>query len=381
MGARSGSVLALLLLLATAGVARSEFIFEVGRLVQDRISQFLSGPIAILGVLHHYHADGLFSEKRDDFLRLNYPLMSTLLPDSIYYGREDGTFVGGWTTSDVRRRPAAMYREPGDSGYAIANVRGAGEAADKAMEKYYRACVNSTSGESLPCRMSVGEKYTECTMRVEKELGGVARHFDCELERCADDTSQRDCDVVKNDREKAKCRANTKWCSSYTIKEAPDDASLGYIPKSLSCIDRAGLPTQTPGEVVVGNHKEGGTCYYGDNVTPVKRSLKGDYAYCGGDGAVCSNTYDGAYASTNYDPRVRRQGIFVVINFYQLTFLIYCNCGVRHLLISILSVERVVHDHQGHTKTKLEPSIRVLGNVSDTTGFDPICVCRYLLMA
>lgn len=214
---------------------------------------------------------------------------------SVYYGLEDGVFAGHGFSSKI-----ANYREPGHSGYLIGENN---MTVDPNMEKHYRACVNSDTGEKLPCTMSVGGKYSECIASATVEELASEPYLDCALEKCADDNSQRDCTTLQYETERVDCEANVNWCSSYAIKEAPANVTMGYISRSTHCIDHFGIPTQTMGEVIIKGQKEWANCYYNDGVTLVERSLEGDFAYCGGN--VCNDTFVGAYISRDYDPRWR----------------------------------------------------------------------------
>lgn len=221
---------------------------------------------------------------RDHFLKLNDAFMETYPQfESIYYGLEDGVFAGHGFNEKV-----ANYREPGHSGYVVSEEGDAGEE----MQKHYVGCVNATSGEEVPCEMSVGGEFTECVN-------------DCELIKCADEASQRDCEILGGGEVKEECEANVKWCKNYIISEAPEGAKLGYITRNTHCINKNGVPSQKKGEIAQMGTTEFTNCYFLDGVTPVNRNLTGNYAYCGGNGIVCDNTFYGAYLSRDYDPRWR----------------------------------------------------------------------------
>ena len=200
----------------------------------------------------------------------------------IYYGLEDGTFVGNFYNPRT-----ATYREPGESGYVVMNGDDAGD-----MQKYFDACVNET-GSSVSCSMEVGDSYVEC-------VDG------CKLQRCED--------------EESKSGERIKWCKSYQVKTVPQNntQSLGYVPRSYYCVDQKGMPTQEMGKVSKTLGEDLRNCYYQDEVTLVNRSISGNYAYCRGMGNTqcslteedgksmsCSSTFAGAFRSINYDPRYR----------------------------------------------------------------------------
>lgn len=188
----------------------------------------------------------------------------------------------------------ANYREPGHSGYLINDSDGLSAAAvvEDDMQKYFEGCLNSTSGEILPCEMSLGGKYTECVN-------------DCELVKCADEESQRDCDSLTNDEERTDCEEKINWCIDYEIKEATNETRRGYISRGTHCINSFGVPDETPGEIVKQDSDEKGNCYFDDGKTLVEMgNITGDFAYCGDDGEVCDGALTGMYISRDYDPRV-----------------------------------------------------------------------------
>ncbi|KAL9182196.1 hypothetical protein ACHAXT_012848 [Thalassiosira profunda] len=298
---------ALSLALLLIGV-RAEFNFEVGRRIHERVSSLLLAPPTILLQLDLYRENGGFDSDlratdRDAFFRLNDAFMETYPQfQSIYFGLEDGVFMGHGFNSKI-----ANYREPGHSGYPIEGADEAGKggvASDEAMQKHYQVCVNSTAGGEVPCTMRAGVKYTECTApAAEEDVGELG--LDCALAKCEDKSSQRNCDTIDNATAREECQANVKWCSAYAIKEAPENATLGFVQRSTHCIDSSGLPTQMEGEVVKKDQEELGNCYFSDGTTLVERATEEDFALCGGNGAVCNNTFDGAYISRDYDPRWR----------------------------------------------------------------------------
>jgi len=277
-------------------------------------------PTILLLQLQRYRENGGFpsdlgASDRNAFFRLNDAFMETYPQfQSIYYGLEDGVFAGHGFSSKI-----ANYREPGHSGYEIVmeddGDAASGRAKDESMEKHYGACVNSTVGGEIPCLMNTGGKYTQCTAMAPSSSTGPLFEdgeeeapplFDCLLEKCTDEASQRDCDALtNNETEHSECLANIKWCSSYIIKEAFDNETLGFINRGTHCIDRTGVPSQMLEEVVQRDTMELGNCYYKDGSTLVHRDRVGDFAYCGGNGKVCNDTFVGAYISRDYDPRWR----------------------------------------------------------------------------
>ena len=200
------------------------------------------------------------------------------LPDPIvYFALEDGTVIGHET--DIKNGYyLGYYREPGESGYDV---------DDAEMEKYFKLCVNSVTGEPQNCTMEPGAPYIQCVN-------------DCALEECPDADSQKDCSTLTEE-EKSSCESKQKWCKNYTIENATEN--MGFVPLTYHCRGKHGLFTQEMGTVVVDSSGNLGNCYFEDGNTLVNRSLAGDYAYCNGD--VCQDTFAGGYWSGDFDARYR----------------------------------------------------------------------------
>ena len=259
---------------------------------------------------------------------------------SIYYGLEDGMFAGHGFASRI-----ANYREPGHSGYLIDDETNL--AVDGEMQKHYDGCMNGTSGEILPCEMSVGGKYTECIN-------------DCELVKCADELSQKDCSILTDVNETIACEANIKWCTNYEIKESTNETRRGYVSRGTHCINDQGIPSETPGEIVKQGTEEKGGCFFGDGVTPVERgNITGDFGYCGDDGEVCNGTHVGSYISRDYDPRVSFSLILVLVLLIPLLNLLSCTYPSSLDSKYLSLVERLVHRNERTTSAQLESSISI----------------------
>jgi len=169
----------------------AEFNFEISRRVHEKLSQYMNDPRLIARTISEYRINHGFphdmtAPDRDAYLRLNDALM-VLYPhfESIYYGLEDGVFVGHGFASKI-----ANYREPGESGYVI--DEDGMPPAD--MAKYFKSCVDD-AGNQEDCVMSAGGPYIQCIN-------------ECALARCADEGSQKDCIGATNtDAERADCEA------------------------------------------------------------------------------------------------------------------------------------------------------------------------------
>ena len=85
----------LLLLPATQAV----FNYEVEKRVFERVDDFMSGPMIVNNLLERFRKNGAFPhnlavEDKDEYSRLAYSLLNEYEFDMIYYGTEDGIFVG-----------------------------------------------------------------------------------------------------------------------------------------------------------------------------------------------------------------------------------------------------------------------------------------------
>lgn len=92
-------MMVLLALLVDPVKASFSFNFEVEKRVLDRLNDFMDGPIKINNAILELRENGLFphnldARDRDPFITVAYTLMYEFQFDFIYFGLEDGTFVG-----------------------------------------------------------------------------------------------------------------------------------------------------------------------------------------------------------------------------------------------------------------------------------------------
>jgi hypothetical protein len=281
----------------------SYFNYEVERRVQDQLLDFLAPPQEINDFFKELRDKGGFKSgslgpsDRDLYLKLIMSFPSNL----VYFALEDGHDMGYDNGFHF-----AYYREPGNSGYSI---------DDPAFEKHLKSCIEPLSGEPVDCILEPGRNYIkfyEC---------GDDSEEDCDLyEPCPDlDSQTLDCETAEGLEAaggigKESCLQRKKWCRKYTVETAKplsdngtSNTGLGYIPESYNCYNKLAEVTQTPGDALAtdGSGQPGSTCVYEDGATVVQRELVGEYAYCGGNGAVCNDTFTGAFYSPEYDGRYR----------------------------------------------------------------------------
>ena len=278
------------LLFAAAAAAMTanagEFNREVMGRVSERLGDYMRVPVDATARTRNFRSlDGFPNDMApsDRDFSMTY-LYSEVRGVNVYYGMEDGSFLF-YSDSLSDDEPFVSYREPGDSGYDAVNV-------PEEMQKYFDLCINRDDGSPEACVMAEGATYIECTNG-------------CELQRCPDADSQRDCSALPATN-RTECESKVRWCAQYTLQQAPEGGSLGFVPRVYACIDEKGQMSQNPGNVLKNsNTGELGSCYFGNGVTMVNQTIEGDFAYCGGDGAVCNNTFLGMYRSRDYDPRYR----------------------------------------------------------------------------
>lgn len=289
-------LLLLLSLLLQVSLAQDRFE-QVQLRVFESTDRFLNTPVVAMSLLEDYYNLRSFpfqlqAQDRDTFAqKYLYSLVSALQSTGLkpYYGLEDGTFLG-YLHANPNPVPRLVYREPGNSGYAL---------DDEQRAKYTDTCVDAITGASKPCYLST-----------EPEDSYISCINDCELIPCPNFPS--------------------KSCQNYQILQLDTndgDGELGYIPRSTYCIDQYGAFSQEPGRILMenadGTIESDGTCTFLDG-TLVQRNDTGPFANCqhasndvcptvvnstttaeGEDMISCNNTFAGAFFSTNYDPRWR----------------------------------------------------------------------------
>jgi hypothetical protein len=242
------------LLCLVVSLASADFNYEVGKRIEETLGSYFDKPKRALSFISRFREiDGfkhhLSARDRDEYLKLCFSIGQEYDLPIIYYGLENGLYLGihekvGW------------YREPGNSGYNVSSD----------LQKYSITCVNERGDQEL-CILAPEDPYIECI-------------DDCALVPCQEGDK-------------------SKWCPNYAIKTTKKDEILGYIPRSDYCLNYKGQFAETPGTIIKpGNASMLGDCYYADETTQVRRNIASDYAYCGND--LCSTTYLGGYYSENY---------------------------------------------------------------------------------
>jgi len=89
----------LLLLLLVITPASAEFNYEVEKRVLERIDEYLNGPRIANGITDKIRTNGGFphnmdARDRNAYLTFSYSLMQQFKFDLLYFGLEDGTFLG-----------------------------------------------------------------------------------------------------------------------------------------------------------------------------------------------------------------------------------------------------------------------------------------------
>ena len=268
--------------------------------VKERLDDVMGVPLEAIKVLETFHKydgfrpHGLHAAGRDRVLTFLYSLIQSFDNLKLYFGTEAGEYFT-YISSD------AVYREPGNSGYL---------PDDPEMSKYWPICVNGTDGAQQNCQMATGSSYIQCI-------------DDCHIVPCPDAESQQiyngtaDCITSPSlsprntsSGSQEECEARIKWCPSYTSKEVPETAVLGFVPVGYHCFDKMGMFSQTPGEIARDSDGEppyayNGTCKHWDE-TPVTRVTPGSFAHSIGDDNNNNGTYGaGLMRTIDYDPRLR----------------------------------------------------------------------------
>jgi len=302
---------------------KSSFNYEVEKRILDRLVFYMNQSVDVNQFLANARYStmdddddsfffGFTPANRDRYVRSTYHLPLSSI-SAVYVAMEDGSLTGFKHLED---RSYGYYREPGNGGYLLSNGTGQFKAANPDMNKHLKSCVDSETGAPQDCILQPGDSYIQCVN-------------DCELVPCPQpdktgNATKPDCTGLH--RESSPECADTAYCQHYEIKQVKEENHRGYVPLSYFCHDVRGKFTQEQGQVSIAYAKGStnynlysvmsldgttssfhqlGNCYYGDGTTLVNRSLEGDYAYCGGNGTICSTTFAGGFQSLEFDPRYR----------------------------------------------------------------------------
>jgi hypothetical protein len=260
--------------------------------VTERLDTVMNAPLQAVRVLQTFNDNqgfrpsGLHAAGRDQITTFLFSLIQSFNGLKLYFGTELGEYFAMFQTE-------AVYREPGNSGYAIDDVN---------MSKYFSVCVNGTDGSKQNCSMAVNDSFIQCV-------------DNCQLVPCLingtnTSTTTDHCPLNPNQN----C-TDTIWCSDYTVGVVHANQTLGFVPAGYQCINQYGMISQEPGKVIsfyadstnfqndlVGSYYPNGTCAHYDQ-SPVSDVVQGNFAYC--NGKVCNDTYIGCMRTVNYDPRLR----------------------------------------------------------------------------
>jgi hypothetical protein len=293
--------------------------------VHDRLNDFMTQPVQIANRAAKFRSIGGFPSDMDatdrkmvqQFFYIDQPAL-------VYYGLEDGTFILYDVNGD-----AVSYREPGNSGYDGINI-------PSDMEQYYSTCVDSFDGTPKNCTLEAGEQYVSCVNDCEYipcsdlDAQELSEQFSTNCTTCEETNTAMNQTTATTTSSTSTTTFNVTWCQNYVIQETGPNETLGYIPRTKSCINERGEPEQTPGRVLISAQTmEYGSCYYQDDKTVVNRTIRGPYQHCQpkslhhlpGDGidlvvmiddkvesddmVICNDTFEGGFDSTYYDPRFR----------------------------------------------------------------------------
>lgn len=261
---------------------------DVLKRVMERITDFMQIPVNSIDRIYEYYTkNGFPHDLRGSDRDVMVKMLSVDRVHDIYYGLEDGTYL--YYTD---RWNMAIYREPGEDGYLVANETTNNIIPDD-MYKHHVSCLNMTTfdGAIANCTMSFDQSY------IQKEVC----QGECELIQCNNCTTFKD-----NQTAYIECEKNIKWCHNYTIQKVTENITkYGYVPITKFCLNQRSEISESPGTILKADNTLG-NCLYNESIdaessnpVAVNRNnsslLEYDYEYCGGNGKVCSNTFTGGY--------------------------------------------------------------------------------------
>jgi hypothetical protein len=274
--------------IAAVVASNADTLSGVLKRVTERMDYVMNAPVQAVQLMSSFHDNegfspgGLHAAGRDRIFAYLFSLKGSFHGVKVYFGTELGEYFAMFDTE-------AVYREPGNSGYAADN-----------SSKYWPVCLNPDNGTKQNCKMAVNDSYVQCVDNcslVPCAVGNVSYSGNCTNvnETC------NDLNIIN-------------WCSDYTIQQAQENETLGFVPTGYHCFDGHGKFSQEPGKVMsgydlvrvegeyVGSYYPNGTCVYA-NQKPVSGFMEGAFAYC--NGKVCNDTFTGRIRTIDYDPRVR----------------------------------------------------------------------------
>ena len=166
------------------------FNYEIEKRVHERVSELMNIPVTMLGLVEHYTKTNIFAppflrpHQREELFRFLWTVWKQFGVD-IYYGQEDGLFLGiikGSGTYQEGRGTNGYHVQIDDIGDVDSIVGDDAttttlskeeeeEASTSISEEdlymkrlYYNQCLNRTSGEPEQCILQAEEEYIECYM-------------------------------------------------------------------------------------------------------------------------------------------------------------------------------------------------------------------------
>jgi hypothetical protein len=275
------------------------FNYEIEKRVHERVSELMSVPVTMLGLVEQYSKTDVFEppflrpHQKDDIFRFLWTVWKEFNID-LYYGQEDGLFLG-------IIKGAGTYQEGrGSNGYLLEEISDGNNQRELTEEDayfkrlYYDECLDPEMGTAQNCTLKVMEDYVSCV-------------DNCELSPCPSSSPSTHISTSKKvlvsaeDIEFGTTEEPTIYCPTYDIQKVPNDYAMGYIPRYYYCLDNAGkfIENDPPNSVASPSSMQDGVCTHSDGVTLVdgRVATKKTYAMADRRNYLFLGDYDNIYAS------------------------------------------------------------------------------------
>jgi len=243
------------------------FNFEIEKRVHERVSELMSVPVTMLGLVEQYAQTDVFEppflrpHQKDDIFRFLWTVWREFNVD-LYYGQEDGLFLG------IIKGSGTYLEGRGSNGYMLEDSfdgisnRMVSEEDAYFKRLYYEKCLDRENGAPQNCTLAPSEDYVACVNN-------------CKSRPCPSSvpSTTTSASSTENITSIAITEVSTPiYCPSYEILQVPEAHPLGYIPRYYYCLNNGGkfIENDPPNSVASPATMKNGVCTHSDGITRVK---------------------------------------------------------------------------------------------------------------
>lgn len=257
----------------------SGFNYEIEKRVHERVSELMSIPVTMLGLVEQYSKTDVFEvpflrpHQRDDIFRFMWTVWKEFGID-LYYGQEDGLFLGviGGSGTYLEGRGSNGYLLDGKEETQLSEQ-------DMYFEKlYYDKCLDRENGAPQNCTLKPKEDYILCVNN-------------CKLGPCPSvpflTPTETTTATVSSEHVVGTSNQPILYCPTYDILQVPenDTLAMGYIPRYYYCLNDAGkfIENDPPNSASSPSSMKDGVCTHSDGTTLVEGKVATKQTYAMAD--------------------------------------------------------------------------------------------------